>query len=247
MTDAAFMAFLLVFVRCSAMFATCPVFSSQSIPVQVRVFTTAAVSGALAFVIRPELGPPPSSLYELIAAAMREALSGVLIGSLVNLAMQGIQMAGSMMDLQSGLGQSQALNPMSGVTSSVISQFKSMLAVVIFLTTDAHHLMIQAFVRSYHVLPAFGQIQQSFFAALEQITVLSLQIAAPVMACGFVVDAALALLARAVPQMPAMMVGMPAKIGVGVATIAIGIPMTVAAVNAMLGVSFNALAGIFRL
>jgi len=46
--------------------------------------------------------------------------------------------------------------------------------------------------------------------------------------------------------MPAMMVGMPAKIGVGLVAVAIGLPMTVAGVSAMLQVSFTALRGLFK-
>ena len=246
MTDTAIIAFLLVFVRCSAMFTTCPVFGAQNTPIHIRVLITAAVSAALAVAIQPKIGPLPDSLYALIAAGLKEALVGVLIGSVVTLAMQGIQMAGAFMDIQSGLGSSQALNPMSGVMTTTISQFKSMMAVVVFLCADAHHAMIDALIHSYSALPATGQVQQSVIAMIGQVSVLSIQIAAPVMACGFVVDAALALLSRAVPQMPAMQVGMPAKIGVGLVTVAIGLPATVVGVNAMLGISFNVLRGFFH-
>ena len=246
MTEDAIIAFLLVFVRCSAMLATCPVFASPNASLKIRIFITLAIAGALTMVIQPHLGEPPQSMYELIAAVVREALAGVLIGSMVSLAMHGIQMAGSLMDLSSGLASGQVMNPLNGVQTTLLSQFKSMMGMVVFLSVNAHHVMIRAFVDSYHVLPTFTQVQGSFLAALGQISILSLQIAAPVMACGFLVDAALALLSRAVPQMPAMMVGMPAKIGVGLVAVAIGLPMTVAGVSAMLQVSFTALRGLFK-
>jgi flagellar biosynthetic protein FliR len=75
---------------------------------------------------------------------------------------------------------------------------------------------------------------------------IALEIAAPVMATGFVVDAALALITRAVPQMQVMHVGMPAKIGAGVAAVSLGLPITVSAVNASVAASMHALGPLFH-
>jgi flagellar biosynthetic protein FliR len=246
-TEAAFFAFLLVFLRCSAMFLTCPVFGAGNTPLQVRIFTGVAVSAALAVAIRPQLGPLPAGMYELVCAGCRELLAGALIGIFTSLAIQTLQMAGGFMDLQTGLGSSRALNPLSGVESTVLSQLKSTLAVGVFLAADAHHLMIAAFVRSYHFLPSFGAIESSYVSLISQMLMLAIQIAAPVMAVGFLVDAALALMTRAVPQMQVMQVGMPAKVGVGIATVAVGLPMAVVGVNAALTACFHSLGSLFHI
>jgi flagellar biosynthetic protein FliR len=246
MTDVSFAAFLFVFVRCSAMFMSCPVFGAQNTPSHVRIFITLAVSGALTMAISPSLGPVPGSLYELAFRLGGEVLAGLLLGSVTSLAIQTAQMAGGLMDLQSGLGSSHVLNPLNGVQSTVLSQLKGMMAAVIFLVSDGHHLLIQAFVHSYKVMPSFRRIEQSLVSMLGEVTLLSLQIAAPVVAAGFLVDAALALLARAIPQVQVMQVGMSAKVGVGVATVALGLPMTVAGVQASLDLGFRVLAGLFH-
>jgi flagellar biosynthetic protein FliR len=196
--------------------------------------------------IRPPAEMLPHDLYGLVAAVGREAMAGILIGSFVNLALQALQMAGSFMDLQSGLGSSHVLNPLNGVQSTVLSQLKGMLAIVIFLAADGHHLLIAAFVRSYTVIPSIGQIQASFVGLLSTIMLISLQIAAPVMAVGFIVDAALALMVRAVPQMNVMHVGMPAKIGAGLAAVCLGLPIAVVGVNEAVGASMNALRPLFH-
>ncbi len=246
MTEAAFVAFLFVFVRCSAMLLTSPIFGAQNTPAHIRVLTTVAISAALTAAIGRSIGPMPVDLYGLVAGLGRESLAGILLGTFVNLAMQALQIGGSFMDLQSGLASSHVLNPLNGVQSTVLSEFKGMLGIVVFLAADGHHLLLSAFVHSYGVVPSTGQIQESFAHLIASVFLISLQIAAPVMATGFVVDAALALMTRAVPQMQVMQVGMPAKVGAGLAAVSLGLPMTVAAVHEGLTASFVALKPLFH-
>jgi flagellar biosynthesis protein FliR len=63
-------------------------------------------------------------------------------------------------------------------------------------------------------------------------TLLALQMAAPVAAVSFVVDAALGLVNRAVPQMPALLVGLPAKVLMGLVALSVGLPALVGTVEA---------------
>jgi flagellar biosynthetic protein FliR len=223
LTEVGLFAFLMVFLRCSAMFLSSPVFGAQNSPLLVRIFTGVAVSAALTTLIQPKIGPLPDSMWALVFAATRELLAGLLIGSLVSLSMQSLTIAGNIMDLQTGLGSSHVLNPLNGVQSTLLSHLKSMLAIVVFLCIDAHHLLIQAFAASYGVFPTFGNIEPNLVRVLGQMFMLSIQIAAPVLAVSLIVDASLALLSKAVPQMMAMQVGMPAKIGVGLATVSLGL------------------------
>jgi flagellar biosynthetic protein FliR len=245
-TDQTFLAFLLVFVRCSAMLLTSPIFSAQNTPLMIRVWTGVAISGALTMAIQPHIAILPTDMYGLVSALAREALAGILLGSFVNLSMQALQMAGALMDVQSGLGSSHVLNPLNGVQSTVLSQLKGMLGMVVFLAADGHHLLLIAFAKSYGVIPSFGAIQASFVSLLGTVLLISLQIAAPVMAVGFIVDAALALMVRAVPQMNVMHVGMPAKVGVGLAAVALGLPMAVAGVSEGVRASMTALQPLFH-
>src|SRR5579862_4213232 len=148
--------FLLVFVRCSAMLLTSPMFGAQNSPLQVRIFSTLAIAGALTCVLKPTIGPAPTELYALAAAILKEVLAGLLIGTFMSLVLQAAQMAGSIIDLQMGLSMSQELNPLTGVSVTVVSQFKYMLALVVFLSMNCHHEMIIAFARSYQTMPALS-------------------------------------------------------------------------------------------
>ena len=229
-------AFLLVFVRCSAMLVSSPVFGAQTTPLPVRILMTLSISGAMTVALQPAGVPVPGDLYLLAAAVTHEVVAGLIIGIFLQLALQAAMMAGAIIDLQAGLGMSQTLNPVSGISSTVLSQYKFMLAVVIFLVMNGPPLMLQAFADSYGALPSFDAIHlprlhAELVSAVGRMSLVALQIAAPVMAVGIVVDAALGVVNKAVPQMQVFMVGLPAKILMGLLAMSLALPALASAVQ----------------
>jgi flagellar biosynthetic protein FliR len=239
-------AFLLVFIRCSAMLLVSPIFGAQNTPVQVRIFTTLAIAGALTCVLKPAIGPIPADLYEMVAAVLKEALAGLLIGSFMSLMLQAAQMGGAIIDMQMGLAMSQSLNPLTGVPVTVISQFKFLLSLVLFLTMNCHHQMILAFAHSYEAMPALGYdtlpaVRDGIVTLITQLSLLALQMAAPVLAVSMIVDAGLAIVSKAVPQMQAMLVGLPAKVIMGMLALSIGLPALAGGISSGVGMALKGL------
>lgn len=238
--------FLLVFIRCSAMLLTSPIFGAQNTPVQVRIFTTLAIAGALTCALRPSIGPLPQDTYALVCAVVKEALAGLLIGSFMSLMLQAAQMGGSIIDMQMGLSMSQALNPLTGVPVTVISQFKFLLALVLFLTMNCHHQMIIAFARSYDAMPpltyeALPAVREGITTLIGQLSMLALQMAAPVLAVSMIVDAGLSIVSKAVPQMQAMLIGLPAKVIMGMLILAVGLPAMAGSISTGVGAAMKSL------
>ncbi len=239
--------FLIVFVRCSAMLMVSPMFGAQNSPIQVRIFTTLAIAGALTCALKPSIGAPPAELYELLGAVFKEVIAGLLIGTFMSLVLQAAQVAGAIIDMQMGLAMSQTLNPLTGVPVTVLSQFKYMLALVVFLSMDCHHQMIIAFTRSYQTMPPLSYetipaVQTGIASLLGQLGLLSLQMAAPVLAVSLIVDAGLGIVSKAVPQMQAMLVGLPAKVIMGMLALSLGLPAMTSAVSSGVGAALRGLA-----
>lgn len=242
--------FLCVFVRCSAMFLSSPIFGSQGTPVHIRVMTCFAISGALTLTLGKHIGPPPQDLYPFVLAITHEVVAGLLIGSFMSLVLQAAQMAGALIDTQMGLGMSQTLNPVNGISSTVIAQFKYMLAVVIFLSIDGHHMMLRAFAQSFGDMPGLSMghlpaIQTGIVQLFSMLSLLALQMAAPVLGVSMVLDAALGMINKAVPQMQVIQVGMPAKIIIGMVALSVGLPAVVAGVNTGVETGLTSLLHIF--
>lgn len=247
--DALFVLFS-VFLRCSAAVMSSPLFGMQNTPVQIRVMTTAALSFALGVAVKADLGPAPTHLGGLLLSAANEIAAGLIIGLLMQVVLQIATVAGSFLDLQVGLGMSQSLNPVAGVPVTLLAQFKSLLGMIVFLAMDGHHYVIQAIVKSYAVAPSLtkadlGILYSGLPGLLTNAMLLSIQIAAPVLGVSLIVDAALGLMSKALPQLQPIQIGMPAKLGLGIASVSLCLPALVAATSAGVARSFDLIGRIF--
>lgn len=244
-------AFFLVFVRCSALMLSTPIFGSQTTPVHIRVMTTLALSAALVFATHPVAPHLPASLGEMLLALANEAACGLLLGAFISMTMMAVQFAGSFLDLHVGLGMSQVMNPVTGVPSSVMTQFKAMLALIVFIGIQGHQFVIHAFVKSYETMPTLslatmGPLRDGLLGVVGEMSILALQIAAPVAAVGLIVDTAMGIVNRAVPQMPVFLVGLPVKIGASMLALSVALPSLVVGVQNGLDATADALSRTMR-
>ncbi len=246
LNEALLFSFLLVFIRCGAMLLASPMFGAQNTPLPVRIFTTLSIAAALTCALNPAAGHVPGDMYVLLGAVFREAMTGLLLGLFMSLVLQAAQMAGSVIDLQMGLGMSQALNPLTGVPVTVLSQFKYMLSLVIFLSIDGHHLMIITFAKSYTSMPpltyvSIPALQAGIGSFIGDLCLLAIQMAAPVLAVSLIVDAGLGIVSKAVPQVQAMLVGLPAKVILGMIALSVGLPALTGSVSNGIGLAMKAM------
>lgn len=228
-------AFLLVTVRCSAMMLSSPMFGG-AVPARVRMFFCLFFAACVAPMAAETVGPVPADMGVLVMMIAHEALVGLIIGLCMQLLLLAAQMAGTIMDMQLGFQMMQMFNPQIGGAVTVLGQFKFMLFLVLIFLLDGHHMMLNAFVQSYSATISFTPdnleaLKQGFLAFLGGICVLALQIAAPVAAVSFIVDAAAGVINKSIPQVPVYMVTMGAKTAMGIMAIALGLPLMVVAVR----------------
>src|SRR5208282_2420632 len=100
---------------------------------------------------QPAAIPTPSLALGL--AVIKEAAIGMCLGFGALLLFTGIQMAGQIIDIQMGLGMVNIIDPITNAQISVMGQFYFMVATLVFLGVDGHHLLIRAVVDSFSKLP----------------------------------------------------------------------------------------------
>lgn len=218
-------ALLAVFLRTSAMVLISPLFTGTGTPTKVRVFFAAALSLALAPLLTGVI-PVPSTLYDLAALAAKEVAFGLILGFLVQMVMLAAQVAGSFLDLSIGLGLASILAPNASIPGSIISRFKYFLALILFLSLDGHHLMIQAMLAGYRVQAPLGGelVYQIMLTGVWQMSLIALQIALPVAAVSLVVDACFGIISRAVPQINVLIAGISGKMLIGILALSLSLP-----------------------
>jgi len=222
--------FVLVMVRLTASAVTCPIWVQPPVPPLAKI----GIGFTLALLITPlvwSAGPPVAGdIFGFLTQAAGEAAVGLGMGLLTNFFFQALRMAGEVSGLHIGFAMANILDPRLGAQTSVLANFLYVFGLVFFLAIDGHHALIMVLDRSFDLVPLGGavftgasaQIVAKDFAA---VFVAALKFAAPVLAVVFVVDLALGLLVRMVPQINVFMLGFPVKIMAGIYAIAITLPL----------------------
>ena len=222
--------FLLLVIRASGLFLAAPILSHISLPVPVKV----GMVILFAVVTFPSIDmahlTAVSSDAELAALVLRELLVGVLLGFFFSLLFRAAELAGALAGFQVGLAISQAFDPSSGEEVSVIGRFWILIASLIFLAINGHHLIISAFNDSLKVIPPGHVPLRAETAELVMkysayVFVLAVKIVAPVLVTLILMDVALGTIAKMMPTMNIFIVGFPLKIGMGLVVVAMSLPI----------------------
>ena len=228
LTTAQFETFILVLIRVSVILLMIPIFQSAQVNLRVRF----AIGIAIAFVVWHTIPPIPKSLDigALTAAVFSQALIGFVFGFVAFLVFVGIQFAGEVMDLQVGFSIVNVINPLTSQNVSVLGEFQLALGSLIYLISNAHHLLFQGLSGSFTLLPLpYVAVQQpletNMMAFFSQAFFMVFQIAAPVGIALFLTNIGLALMARVAPQLNVFAVGFPLQIMIGLTMIIISLPL----------------------
>jgi flagellar biosynthetic protein FliR len=155
----------------------------------------------------------------------------VVIGFVSNLIFVGIGIAASMIGIQSGFRAASLFNPFTNVSTSALDQFFSLIAIALFLSINGHHLLIRALFQTFELAPigtfALTSVTiERILAMISQVFVIGVTLALPVVGTLLLTDAGLGLIAKAVPQIQVFFVGLPLKVGLGFATLALTMNIT---------------------
>lgn len=222
--------FLALIARIGGLLAALPVLSGRTVPVKVKVALVLVLGAALAPVIR--LPAVPYDPVALAAGLTGEMAIGLTIGLAVRLFFSALELAGELVGMQMGFGVVQLFDPSTSHNTPIVGQFFTLLASLVFLSLNAHMLIIATIVSSYDAIPAFGAslpsgLGEEVVRLSQQMFTLGLKLAAPVLVTIFVVNILLAILGRAVSQINVFVLSFPVTIAGGLAVLALALPFMV--------------------
>ncbi|OQX91500.1 MAG: flagellar biosynthetic protein FliR [candidate division Zixibacteria bacterium 4484_95] len=220
---------LFVVLRVGGIMTVAPVFGHRNIPKMLKI----SIIFIISIVILPTVPSLPvnlpSDLFSLIGILAKEVTAGLLIGFTSLLLFFAVQFGGNIIGLQMGFGIVNVIDPNSSAHVPIIGQFQFLLAILIFLAIDGHHLVLSAVINSFQAIP-LGQINFSKLSAEIIVragvdTLASaIKLSAPCIVTLFLVDVAMGIVARTVPQMNIFIVGFPLKISIGLVMLGISFP-----------------------
>jgi len=220
---------LFIFLRVGAIFMFLPIFNSRAIPVLFKLGFAMAVAFVLYPLLAAQVRPVFVTIPELALAAACELMIGILIGLAVRTLFAGFQMAGQMAGYQMGMAIANVMDPATSAQVPILATFYNLVAILIFLSINAHIFMLRAMVESFQLVPLFGfgfdqAVMQQIIDLAGNTFVIALKIGAPVIVSLLLTSAALGLVARTIPQMNIFIVAMPLKIAIGLLFLGMSLP-----------------------
>ena len=236
-------AFLLTFGRIGTMVMLLPGLGDMTVPSRIRL--------AIALVLTAVLLPAHEKAYAVdlrtslapaITMLIQEIMVGVILGMTARLAISCLQVAGTVVAQNLGLGFVTAVDPTQNQQGALLGNFLTIIGVALIFTTDLHYLVIAALNDSYNIfkpgeLPLAGDVAQHITQVITTSFRIGIQLAAPFIVFGLVFHLGLGVLSRLMPQMQVFFIGLPLSI-------ILGFLMLTLVIGAMMGTFVSYLEGV---
>lgn len=231
MVDTAyFLALFLVFLRITTYFIAVGVFFPTGTPqIMQGVFSLILAFGIISGVDYSSVNAINNG-YMLVVYAISEIMTGLILGYITNLVFEAVKFAGGWMDIHAGFSMVSILDPTSQTSSTLLGNFAYVISLAFFFMVDGHHVIINMLVESTKIIPIGKTIvyQETLMGVMQTIFnffTLGLKIAIPLVLIIVLTDVCFGLMARTVPTIPVMVLGMPIKNLLGLVTFIILLPL----------------------
>ncbi len=232
LTESNAILFILLFTRMSALMAFFPFYSHSSMPMSIK----AAVAFYLTIVFFPfaYIGIEPSSVSQLLMMVVMEFALGFIAALALNIIFGALGLAGMQISMVMGFSMATVMDPTTQSNSPIISQFLTMLAILVLLSFDGHHLMLLFMSKSVNHLELGAFFPKEFMwdylsAAFAHMFMIGFIIAFPIIALSLLSDVIFGMLMKTMPQFNLLVVGFPIKIFLSIMVI-------MAVLGAMMGI-----------
>ncbi len=197
--------YFLATLRIGAFFIASPMLGSRSIPLQVRIISSAVVSMAVFGLVDV---PSPNDFDELllVGVIITEIAVGVMAGLIMSIWFAAVVMAGEKIATSAGLGYAAQMDPEAGGQTPVVSVVLSKFLIVAFLAMDGHLIVLRVMLESYQYLPIgqlpeFGAFIKGGIAAAGQMFFAAALIMLPIIVVMLLMNLSAGVITRSAPTL----------------------------------------------
>lgn len=220
---------MLVFLRFTGMMAFNPVFSRRGFPAPARV----GIIGALTLLMAPAFSAAEFTQWtgaEMMLAMLRELAVGVACGTVFQLFYYMLIFAGDQMDMAFGLSMAKAFDPASHIQMSVSSSFLNLFFVIYLFATNSHLILIRLFSTSFILIPpGQGILTQNVARCVIELFgyafQLAFQLALPFIAMELILEFAVGILMKFIPQINVFVINIQLKMILGLFLLFVFVPV----------------------
>ncbi len=204
--------FIAILARISPVLIMTPPTRTAGVPARVRGGMAVAIAAMLTPIAMPTAAPMPANILLIVIHLCAEILLGMVIGSIVLMAVSAMQLAGQAIGHLAGFDVADAIDPSTDETISILASIMGWLAIALVLTMGGHREIIESCLESYSIYPAGAvQPQAEWLEQIDDLMRHTLRIgiraAAPIGTALLLANLLTALIARTLPQLSILAVG----------------------------------------
>lgn len=223
--------FLFVGCRMTGVIFFNPIFGRGSVPAIVKIGLSLGIALNVAYGLTGAYVADYTAI-DLLVSMAREFAVGYAMGFIMQLFMSIFHIGGELMDLQLGFSMAQMYDPSTNSQVSVTGNLITILYTLLFFITNSHITLLAVAEKSYSVVPVglggvSGKIGVYMIELFGYILVYALQLALPIMVTEILVEVAVGILMRVVPNINVFVVNIQIKIMVGLLVLLTIIPVMV--------------------
>jgi len=246
--EANIVGFILLFFRFAALFIATPIYDHKNIPMNIKA------AMAFFFTVVFYASMPTLSIHldipTIVVAILGEFLLGLSVGIVLQLAYHVITFAGGQISFMMGFSMASAIDPQSGISMPIISQFLSLVALMVLFALNLHHWILLFIDASLKTVPLGGfLLSKSLFEyiihATSNMFLVGFMIAFPIIALSWMADVIFGMLMKTMPQFNLLVIGFPIKITVAFVILIATLSATMLILKTQVHTAFNALEMLF--
>jgi flagellar biosynthesis protein FliR len=223
-----------VFARIGALMMLAPGIGDSFVPARVRLIISLFLAFIIAPVVGPGVPPLPAEATQMALMILKEILLGLSLGLGTRILFSALATAGAIAGFQTGLSMATAFDPAQNQQGAVFGTLLALLGTTLVFETNTHHWFLTGAVNSYaNFLPGaplpLGDIAQFTMRAFSQAFSLAIQMTAPLLIYGIVINIAMGIVNRIAPAIQVFFIGQPIQVllGIMVFTVTAGAGMMV--------------------
>jgi len=221
--------------RVAGIALTAPVFSTPTVPRQVRAAFVIMISIILIPSVQVPAGLTPFSASGLVVLASQVVI-GAAMGFMLKLVVEAVAFGAQLIAFTMGLSFGSIVSPVDGTQSPILSQFYVLFAVLLLLATNVHLRLLAALAESFQQLPVgrglpIAGLIGTLLTWSSNLFVGAMLVALPAMTALLVVNIGVGFTSRAAPALNLFAVGFPAILLLGI----IAVWMTFGTVPGIIG------------
>ena len=232
--------FLLIVIRVGVVLFILPFFNSKTIPTLSKVGLTLIIAMLIHPVTTKQLTAIPTTVLGIAHLIIGELVVGMILGLVVQVFFEGVRIMGQLVGFQTGFAITNILDPQSGTQVSILSNMAYLMAMVLFLVLNGHHILLNALRESFEIIQVGGlnlsrHMLPELVKHMGEMFIIGIKIGAPAIAALIFAKVVFGLVTKLIPQMNIMIVAFPLQIVIGLLFFGISLRLLLVFMEKFLG------------